>query len=153
MASYVPYNRPHLRQPVQQLLSRLQRVIREGGRLPVAALIDTVGGGRLDAEGRRLLAGRGDLVFRYLDAQVRFENVAPAVTLHLRRLDLTIPEIVAGNAYVFGEDGVQLRFDEDHAPTAVHWASSVRFRGIELTRKYVYFALEGNLRDQCVLVE
>jgi hypothetical protein len=142
------HKRPDLREPIQKLCAQLVPAVKEGGEVPLTALVEAVAGDRLDAEVRRKLDSRKAAVFRMDGGQTRFLNEGPEVKIELAKFDIKIPKRLAGHARLVG-DGASLRFERGDTLYAAKYFFSVKLETIELTTTRVFIDMEGDSYDQC----
>jgi hypothetical protein len=141
------HKRPELREAIQKLLSQLVPAVRDGGEVPVTALVEAVAGDRLRDDVRRQLDSRKTAVFRKQGERASFENVGPELKIELSKFDIKIPKRLAGTAELTG-DGATLRFAGRDTLSAAKFFFSVKLEALELTSKRVFIDMEGDSFDQ-----
>ena len=141
-----------MEEPVQQLLSRLLPVVRDGGTVPLSAIAEATLGERLSPQVKGALDARKELRFRSGDDVATFENAGREVKVRLKSCTLKVPERLGGSARVLG-DGVVLRFDGERSLRACKAFFCVRLERIEVTPRRVFVDLEGDSLDQCYVLD
>jgi hypothetical protein len=142
------HRRPDLRAPVQKLLEQLVPAVRDGGEVPLTALVEAVAGDKLLPEVRARLDKRGAAVFSRKDGAIRFANEGPAAKIPLKRFDLKIPPRISGEARLV-EGGAELRFHSAETLSASKLFFSLRLERIEATDRRLFVDMEGDAFDQC----
>src|SRR5688572_11845056 len=74
------HKRPDLREPIARLLSQLVPAVRDGGEVPLTALVEAIAG-RLDDGVRRSLDSRNKARFSKSGEATLFENVGPELKI------------------------------------------------------------------------
>jgi hypothetical protein len=142
------HKRPDLREPVVKLLESLVPAVRDGGEVPLAALVEAVAGDKLKPDVRAKLVARGAAVFEKKGAGMSFLNEGPALKIALKKFNLTIPPRISGEAHLC-EGGAELRFRNSETLRAEKFFFSVRLEGVEATDKRIFVDIEGDSFDQC----
>ncbi|MRG91647.1 hypothetical protein [Polyangium spumosum] len=141
------HRRPELRAPVVKLLETLVPAVRDGGEVPLLAIVESVAGDRLKNEVRKHLEARGNAVFQREGEKTTFENQGPALKIPLKRFDLKIAPRVAGEARLV-EGGAELRFRGAETLSASKFLFSVRLEAITATDQRIHVDMEGDSFDQ-----
>src|SRR5262249_49110734 len=128
-------------------LTQLVPAVRDGGEVPLTALVEAVAGDRLQDDVRRKLDSRGSAQFRKQAAGTNFENVGPELKIELTRFDIKIPKRLAGRA-VLVDDGASLRFEGRDTLSAAKLFFSVKLEALELSTRRVFIDMEGDSFDQ-----
>jgi len=143
------HRRPGLRPAVEALLASCVPLLREGGTLPLARVVEATTGGTLRPAVMKALESRGDLVFERERDQVFFENRGPRLQIQLRRFDLVVPPRVAGQVQsVTG--GVAFAFDATDTFRASKFLLSVNLERLEVTSERIWVNVQGGVFDQCI---
>lgn len=142
------HHRPDLKAPIAKLLERLAPAVKDGGEVPLTALVEAVVGDRLDDAVRRQLDARRAAIFRAESGQASFENEGPELKIELKNFDIKIPKRIAGYARPTG-DGAVLKFEKRETLSATKFFFSVKLERIELTSRRVFIDMEGDNFDQC----
>lgn len=142
--------RPDLRASIVDLLAKLLPAVREGGAVPLTALVAAVVGAKLTPPVRERLDLRKDARFERDGDRARFANEGPESRIELKRFDIKLPRRLSGEASVRGTDGVELAFDRRETLAATKLLLSVRLERVELTPARVVVRMETSAFDQCI---
>lgn len=143
------HKRPGLRPAVESLIASCIPVLRNGGRLELARLVEAAAGRTFKPAVIEALKARGDLVFEQGKIGAIFVNTGPRLTIALRRFDLVIPPRISGQANVV-EGGVEFRFDPSETFKATKFLLSVGVERLEVTSGSIVVNVQGGLFDQCI---
>ncbi len=143
------HKRPDLRAPVMKLLDSLVPAVRDGGEVPLAALVEAVAGDKVKPDVREKLAARGSVVFEKEGDRVAFVNEGPALKIPLKRFDLKVPARISGEARLC-DGGAALDFHGSETLYAAKFFFSVRLEGVEATDRRIFVDIEGESFDQCL---
>lgn len=143
------YKRPGLRPAVESLIASCVPLLRNGGRLALARVVEAAMGGSLKPQVLQALEGRGEIVFEQQAGGASFVNVGPRMTIPLRRFELVVPARISGQA-VSISDGVEFRFDSSETFKASKFLLSVNLERLEVTRERIWVHVQGGLFDQCI---
>jgi hypothetical protein len=141
------HKRPELREAIQKLLTQLVPAVRDGGEVPITALVEAVAGDRLSGDVRRQLDSRKAAAFRKQGDQASFSNDGPELKIELTKFDIKIPRRLSGTASL-RDDGAVLRFAGRETLSAAKFFFSVKLEALELTSKRVFIDMEGDTFDQ-----
>jgi hypothetical protein len=144
------HHRPELRDSILGLIARLLPAVRDGGSVPLTALVEAVVGSKLTAVVRERLDVRRDATFVREAAGARFTNEGPEARIELKRFDIKLPRRLSGKGEVLGEDEVALSFDRRETLAATKLLLSVRLERIELSPRRVLVRMETRAFDQCL---
>jgi hypothetical protein len=143
------HHRPDLKPAILALIAKVVPAVRDGGQVPLAALVAAVVGNRLTAEARAKLDARGDMIFKHKDGVAHFTNEGPETKIELARFNVKIARKVSGDARLVG-DGASLRFNRGLYAQKLFF--SVHLETIEMTSERVFVDLEGSSFDQLILL-
>jgi len=143
------HKRPGLRPAVESLIASCIPVLRDGGRLLLAHVVEAAAGGALKPAVVEALERRGEIVFDPRDDRACFSNVGPRMTIALRRFDLVIPPRLSGFV-VETPGGVEFRFDPAETFRATKFLLSVNLERLEVTSERIFVFVQGGLFDQCI---
>lgn len=141
--------RPGLRPAVKSLIAVCIPALRDGGRLPLARVVEAAAGGVLKASVIQALEGRGEIVFERRGSVAFFENSGPQMKIPLRRFDLVVPPRISGQA-VEVPGGVEFQFDAKETFRATKFLLSVNLERLEVTSERIFVRVQGGLFDQCI---
>ena len=145
------HSRPELKPLVQQLLVKVIPAVKDGGEVPLVALVEAIAGNKLTDKVRQLLKDRNSASFRVApdgDWVSRFENEGPAMKIALRKFDIKIPARLSGQSKLVG-DGVVLRFENNETLSASKLFFSVKLESLEVTSHRIFIDMAGDSFDQC----
>jgi hypothetical protein len=147
------HKRPGLRPAVEALLASCFPLLRRGGRLPLARVVETATGGLLKPAVIQALEGRGDLVFEPRADGAYFSNSGPHMKIALRRFDLIVPTRISGRAFgVLGvpglPGGIEFRFESSETLRASKFLVSVNLERLEVTSERILVNVQGGMFDQ-----
>ena len=137
-------HRPDLQPAIIALLTQLGPSIRNGGSVPLTALVGAVVGDKLKDDVRRKLDARGDALFR-AGHEATFFNEGQSERIELKRFTIVLPPRIAGRARLIGPDGAELGFDEHASLSAAKFLLSVRLVRVRMTRNEVLVAKQSDL--------
>jgi hypothetical protein len=141
------HKRPGLRPAVESLIASCIPVVREGGRLALARIVEAATGGTLKPSVLQALESRGDLVFEQRAGEAFFVNDGTRLTIPLRRFDLVVPPRISGHATLV-QDGVEFRFDPTETFKATKFLLSVNLEQLDVTSERILVHVQGGLFDQ-----
>lgn len=141
------HKRPSLRPAVESLIASCVPVLKGGGTLPLARVVEAAAGGLLKPSVVQTLEGRGDLVFERRGGTVRFANEGRRAQIAFRRFDLVIPTRISGHAFEIS-GGVEFRFDPKETFRASKFLMSVNLERLEVTSERIVVNVQGGLFDQ-----
>lgn len=143
------HRRPGLRPAVEALLASCVPLLHEGGKLPLAKIVEATTGGNLRPAVMKALESRGDLVFQREREKVIFQNDGPRLQIQLRRFDLVVPPRVAGQVLSIA-GGVAFDFDSSDTFRASKFLLSVNLERLEVTSERIRVNVQGGVFDQCI---
>ena len=141
------YKRPGLRPAVEALIASCIPVLRDGGQLALARIVEAATGGMLKPNIVQALEARGDLNFQKQDEGAFFENTGPRMMIALRRFDLVIPPRISGLAALV-PGGVEFRFDPTETFKATKFLVSVGLERLEVSSEHIIVNVQSGLFDQ-----
>lgn len=143
------HKRPGLRPAVEALLASCAPLLKGGGTLPLARVVEATTGGALKPAVMKALESRGDLVFEQLSENVVFRNTGPRLQIQLRRFELVVPPRVAGHVVSIA-GGVAFHFDAADTFRASKFLLSVNLERLEVTSEKIWVHVQGGVFDQCI---
>lgn len=143
------HKRPGLRPAVDSLIASCVPVLRNGGQLALARVVEAATGGVLKPNVIEALETRGQLVFEHRSEGVYFVNEGPRMQITLRRFDLLIPPRISGQAIAIA-GGVEFCFDPTETFRASKFLLSVNLERIEVTSERIVVNVQGGMFDQCI---
>lgn len=143
------HKRPGLRPAVESLIASCEPVVREGGRLALARVVEAAAGGALKPKVLQALEGRGDLVFEQRAGAAFFMNEGPHMTIPLRKFDIVVPPRISGHATLL-QNGVEFRFGPTETFKATKFLLSVNLERLDVTSERILVHVQGGLFDQCI---
>lgn len=141
--------RPGLRPAVESLIASCVPVLKSGGTLPLARVVEAATGGLLKPTVIQTLEDRGDLLFVRRGGLIHFANEGRRAQIALRRFDLVIPSRISGQAHELPR-GVEFRFDPKETFRASKFLMSVNLERLEVTPEHIVVNVQGGLFDQCI---
>lgn len=141
------HKRPDLQPAIENLIASCVPAIREGGRLPLAQVVEAAAGGKLKPSALQQLEARGELTFEQQTGVSSFMNLGPRMTIRLKSFNLVVPERISGQAALVN-GGVELRFRKNETFSASKFLLSVALERIEVTPERIIVNVQGGLLDQ-----
>lgn len=141
--------RPGLRPAVESLIASCIPALRDGGRLPLARVVEAATGGALEPAVIKALEDRGEIEFERRGAGVFFVNTGAPMKIALRRFELVVPKRISGQA-VEVPGGVEFRFDPKETFRASKFLLSVNLERLDVTSERIFVSVQGGLFDQCI---
>ena len=143
------HKRPGLRPAVESLLASCTPLLRHGGRLTLARVVEAATGGALKPAVIEALEGRGELVFEPRAGGAYFSNAGQQMKIPLRRFDLVVPARISGLA-VATAGGVEFRFEPAETFKASKFLVSVNLERLHVTSERILVNVQGGVFDQCI---
>jgi hypothetical protein len=143
------HKRPGLRPAVESLIASCVPLLRDGGRLPLARVVEAAAGSTLRPDVMQALENRGDLVFERRGQGAYFSNNGPRLQIQLRRFDLIIPPRIGGQAVTI-PGGVTFEFDASETLRASKFLLSVNLERLHVTSDRILVNVQGGVFDQCI---
>lgn len=140
------YKRPGLRPAAESLIASCVPILRDGGRLPLARVVESAMGTVRPAL-LQPLQGRGEILFERLARGCSFSNNGPHIKIALRRFDLVVPPRICGDA-IEVPGGIAFRFDPAETFRASKFLLSVNLERLEVTAERILVQVQGGLFDQ-----